>query len=393
VSERRPHVLQVLQPTTGGVPRYVANLSVALLERGWRVTVACPTGCVGADELRDAGAQLLDLDVGRAPHPFRDVRAVGEITSACVAGGVDVLHGHSTKAGMLVAAAARRAGVPSVYTPHGWSFEMRVSGVQRAAYALLERGLGRHCHAATIAVCGAERAAAERWHVMPRGRVRVVPTGLPEAPSPPPSRTAARAMLGLPPDGLIVGWVGRIGAQKRPQDLAPLARALDSDALVVALCDRLDEEPRLARELAAAGVVVLADGTDVRELYAAADLFAQTSAWEGLPLVVLEAMIAGLPVVAYDSGGVREQVQEAASGHLVRSGDVNGLGARLRALAADDSARLRMARAARERVVERFSFGAMVGAVEQTYLAACDAPLPATPVHERIAKPQLSLSA
>jgi glycosyltransferase involved in cell wall biosynthesis len=129
------------------------------------------------------------------------------------------------------------------------------------------------------------------------------------------------------------------------------------------------------RELREIGSTVIPGG-DPLGLYAACDAFAVTSRWEGFPLVVLEAMRAGLPVVAYDIGGVREQVQHGDTGFLVEPGDAIALAERLRELATNPELAKRMGEAAHRRFEERFKIDRMVDSIEEYYLRALDEPQP-----------------
>ncbi len=162
-------------------------------------------------------------------------------------------------------------------------------------------------------------------------------------------------------------WVGRYAPQKRPQDLPALARELDrAGNCLVALGDGLAASRRRGR-IAAAGGIVLADGSDPSLLYAAADAFVSTSAWEGHPITVLEAMRAGLPVAAYAVGGIPEQVEEARTGYLVRPGSIHELAARVSRLAESNSLCRQMGAAARVRQSEQFSLDTMVSRIEDLY--------------------------
>ncbi len=360
------HVLEVFQPETGGVPRYVANLARGLARAGWPVTVAGPERALESSGLQELGVELLPIVVRRSPHPLEDVAAVRALVRWCRERSVSVIHGHSTKASLLAALAGRRAGIPSVYTPHGWAFERLVQSPLRASYALFEREMAHRYHAAVVTVSLSGRAAAERWRVTPTGRIRVIPTGLSLAPA--VAKAAARRRLGLPQDEFVAVWVGRIGAQKRPQELAPIARGLRGAATVLALCDGL-EGTVLAGELEAAGVVALDSGLAPEVAYAAADVLLHTSAWEACPLVVLEAMSASLPVVAYDVGGVCEQVQAGRTGYLVAPGDIEMVCECVTALHRRPELREAMGQASRERVRRLFAFSSMVDAIRATYSA------------------------
>jgi glycosyltransferase involved in cell wall biosynthesis len=354
---RRLHVLQIFQPDRGGVPTYVGAVVPGLIEAGIRVSVACPPEARAARRLSALGVELVPLELVRVPHPPADAAAVRRLTAWCVEHQVSLVHGHSTKAGMLAALTARRVGVPSLYTPHGWSFEQLVSPPLRGAYALFERHLVRRFHAGVVTVSASGRDVAERWHVGAPGAIRVVAPGL--LPTPSPDRVAARAALGLSADVTLAVWVGRSGPQKRAHDLAPVARRLRGHARVLAVCGGAHGTP-LERALRCAGVLLAAPDVDPALAYAAADMMLHTSDWEAAPLAVLEAMAAGLPVIAYDVGGVGEQVQAGRTGFLVAPRDVQMLAECALALARQPELRDRMGAAGRRRVAERFSYTAMV---------------------------------
>jgi glycosyltransferase involved in cell wall biosynthesis len=165
---------------------------------------------------------------------------------------------------------------------------------------------------------------------------------------------------------VLVAWIGRTGPQKRPEDLAAVARGLPPQATIVALGHGIAEDAELAGSLRAAGVRVL-DGVDAPTLLAAADIFALTSAWEGFALAVLEAMRAGLPVVAYDAGGVDEQVQDGGSGRIVDVGDTAAMARAISVLADDRGLRESMGRRGRQLFEDRFTLERMLDGVEETY--------------------------
>jgi glycosyltransferase involved in cell wall biosynthesis len=354
----------VLQPQTGGVPAYVAALAMGLAGAGLQVSVACAAGASIAVALREHGIETLELELTRAPHPAKDAVAVAAIARFCRERGVGLLHGHSTKAGLLVALAGARTGIPSVYTPNGWSFEQHVRPPVRAAYAAYERRLVRHYHAAVIAVSHSGRAAAQRWRVASPEAVRVIPTGLP--PLSAVARAVARERLGVGPGDVVAVWVGRAAAQKRPGDLVPIARRLAGHVTVVALCAGAAGS-ELEGALREAGVHLADAECEPAVLYGAADMMLQTSAWEAAPLAVLEGMASGLPIVAYDVGGVGEQVASGRTGYLVAPGDVEMLCECALALAQRPQARAAMGAAGARRVQAIFSYPDMIRQFLATY--------------------------
>jgi glycosyltransferase involved in cell wall biosynthesis len=358
------HVLQILQPDRGGVPAYVDNLARGLMDRGWRVTLAAPPRSVSVQRAGSSGAQLVPLLLSRAPHPTQDVVAVARLANLIRREKVDVVHAHSSKAGIVGAWAARLTRRGSVYTPHAWPFQMDGSRMMRAMYAGIERTHSRHCRDRIILVSHEERAAGARMSICPAEMMEVIHTGIP-VPAPGLNRVDARRSLGIDNDAIVAAWVGRGSAQKRPEDVTPLQERLGANATILALGDGLD--PYLGVRFSDAGGVTARPGTPVSTVYAAADLLVHTAAWEGLPLVVLEAMQMGLPVIAYGVGGIVEQVTEMYNGHLVDCGDVESLAGRVLTVAGDHKARMRMGIAARERTEVDFGYDQMVGQIEGVY--------------------------
>lgn len=361
-SAGRPHVLQVFERTSGGVPVYVAGLCEGLVARNWRVSVSCPRETSVDERLARSGVELLEL---RSPLDLvRRIRATD----------VSLVHAHSTRAGPIGALIAQLARRPLVYTPHGWSFQMQVGSARRAAYAAAELVLTRASRRRVIAVAGDERTAAERWHVAPSDRITVVPTGLPD-PERAYERAIARAALGFCDSRVVAAWVGRAANQKRPQDLAALATASGPAVHIVALGNDLAAS-KAGLRLAAAGGTVLDEGTDPHALYAAADIAVQTSGWEGMPLALLEAMAAALPVVAYDVGGVSELVLHGETGYCVAMGDVEAVAAWVRLLSQDHALRRKLAFSARARVASHHSFDGFLDGVERAYMQSIGAGSP-----------------
>jgi glycosyltransferase involved in cell wall biosynthesis len=362
-------VLQVFEPDRGGVPAYVAALTRGLLERGWRVTVVAAPASIARHQLRDGGARVVAMELAHRPSPT-DAAALVRLGRLCRSD-VDIIHGHSTKASLLAAGASRLTGVPSVYTPHAWGFDRDGSLPIRLAYTAFERAMAR-IHREIVVVAESELRAAQRAGIRPlSGAVRVVHTGLqPEDDA--PSRARARLALGLSAREVVVAWVGRRAAQKRPQDLPPIASALAAEGIRLIVAGwGLAGTPEGDGVLANQGRI-LSEDADLRDLYAAADVFVQTSAWEANPVSVLEAMRAALPVVAYGVGGVRELVRDGVSGYLVAPEAIGPLISRVVALARAPYDRARMGQAGRQRLELCFGFGGMLDAIESTYVDAIE---------------------
>lgn len=344
------------------MPNYVAGLAEGLSERGWELTVAAPSGTPVLDRIRSVADRTIPLDTGSGAALKTDTRLLGQLISLCRRTPVQVIHAHSSKAGALAAVVGGLTGIPTVYTPHAWSFQRELPRPVQRAYVTVERLLGRR-HARVIAVTDAERVAAERTNVVEPDRMRLVHTGLRDTTL--PDRAWARRQLGLSPDDFVVGWVGRLGAQKRAEHLPLISRELQGDATLAVLGFGMPDS-QIGRELAQLGAVV-SESAPPELIYSAADAIAVTSRWEGLPLVTLEAMRAGLPVVGYDVGGVPEQIDDGVTGYLVESGDLAAMASRLRELSCDQAKAERLGSAARQRFLDRFDFARMISRIEETY--------------------------
>jgi len=187
------------------------------------------------------------------------------------------------------------------------------------------------------------------------------------------SREEARERLGLT-GSLVLGAVGRLEAQKGHTHLLAALPGLrreipDLTALLVGEGRRREDLQRQARDLGLEGAVrFLGTRRDLAEIFRALDLFVQPSLWEGLPLALLKAMGAGLPVVATRVSGCREVIVDRVNGCLVAPGDPEALARAILDLYRRPEARRRLGEAARRTVAERHSLAAMLKRLEDLYL-------------------------
>lgn len=357
--DRRPRVLVVAQPAVAGVPHHVAELLPHLERAGFRIDVMCPRNSVlWASVAGRAGVRL---------HPMPDARvpSAGDVLAAArlvrLLRRVDVAHAHSSKAGMLVRAAAAVAGRTDrvVFTPHGWSF-WACRGRAAPLATALERVAARRC-AVIVTVSAAERDAGLAAGIRPP-QYRVVPNGVD------PGRFVADP---APVPGRVV-MVGRLAPPKR-QDLVVRAleavrrRCPEASLELVGDGPQRAELERLADAAGVAGAVTfLGERADVPERLRAAACVVLASGYEGCSLAVLEAMAAARPVVASRVGGMDELVEDGVTGRLVGN-DVDALAAAVGDVLASPVEAEAMGAAARARVVERFSAERMAADLAAVY--------------------------
>jgi len=319
--------------------------------------------------LCDAAASL-GVPVRIIPHltqpisPLNDLRALGEIINAIRRESPDLVHAHTSKAGLLARLAARATGTPAIFTAHTWSFADGING-RRWLTVPLERlaaGLGGKI----ISVSQANNDMAVRRAIArPESLVRIW-NGVPDVPH------RAAPGMGNP---LTLVMIARFVAQKDHMLLIEALSGIDRDWRLLLIGDG-PLRPRVEEAIAGAGlqqrVECLGDRSDVAGLLASSDLFVLATKWEGLPLSILEAMRAGLPVVATDVGGVREAVTDGVTGYLTRAGDVEGMRNRIAELLAARPLLKTLGNAARARYERDFHVQTMARATWALYREVLD---------------------
>jgi len=305
--------------------------------------------------------------------PATDLAALRRLTALLRARRFDVVHTHTAKAGAVGRLAARRAGVGRiVHTYHGFPFHEFQSPVRRGAYVALERRLGRITDLA-LAVGSGVAVEAVRRGLIPPDRIRTIGVAV-DQPSPlaadPVARRRARRALGLPPDVIVVGAVGRLAYQKAPEDFLAALRALRRPGVVGVWVGGGELAGRMARLAAAqpqVPVLFTGERDDVPALLPAFDVFTLPSRYEGLPTVVVEAMLSGVPVAATAVNAVGDLVVPGETGLLVPPRRPDLLAAAVRCLLDSPADAARMAAAARARLGARYGVPALRDALTAAY--------------------------
>ncbi|MEU5869070.1 glycosyltransferase [Nonomuraea sp. NPDC047529] len=346
---RAPRVLHVTQPTEGGVAAYVESACADQSRRGWTVAVAAPPRGRLGERLAAIGLPHLPWLAARAPHPA-DLAAAVALRRIVRRFRPDVVHLHSSKAG-LVGRAVLRGRVPTLFQPHGWSW-LACGGTLATASTLWERVATRWTQ---LGLCVGQGEYRQARDAGVGGPLTVVRNGVDLArfpPATPDERLAARRDLGLSRRAPLVVCVGRITRQKG-QDLLVESWPQIADHVpdaCLALVGDGDDYGRLRRD-APPGVLMPGASGDPRPWYAAADLVALPSRWEGLPLTVLEAMATGRSVVAAAVPGLTEVVTPE-TGALVEPQDPAALAVAIVARLTDPAMRHEEERAAPSRAAE-----------------------------------------
>ena len=335
---------------------HIRDLASALAMRGHQVTVLAGGTGPFFEELKHRRIPCHALRHMVAPiRPDRDPRAVLELVSLLREIRPALLSTHTTKAGILGRLAGRMLGIPTVHTAHGWAFTDGIAPRRARVYRLVERSVVP-LTARIITVSEYDRRLAIQRRVAPSSKLVTVHNGVPDV------APALRAEPGRRPARLIT--VARLESQK---DHPSLFRALSGLVSSEWTLDVVGDGPERSTLEALAEEVGIGDRVqflgarnDVAELLARSQVFLLISKWEGFPRSVLEAMRAGLPVVATDVAGVRESVLHAESGFLIPRGDDDLVRQGIADLIADPTLARRMGDAGRRRYEEYFTFDAML---------------------------------
>lgn len=353
-------LLLVTLAETGGAQAYVAQLTSSLVGR-YDVTVAAH----GAGPLRTAvertGARFVPLRHLRRPVGWRDVLGLVELVVLVRRLRPHIVHASSSKAGVVGRVAASLAGAPiRVFTVHGWG-SMQASGLRASVFRWAERVV-RPLTTATICVSEGDRAAGIAARTCEEGTTVVIRNAVETA-----RRPVARPATSPP----RVVAVGRLQAPKDPLTLVRALALLRERTFRAHLVGDGRERPAVEAEIARLGLAGLVeiDGVrdDVAEILAAAHVFVLSSRAEALPISVLEAMAAGLPVVASHVGGLPDMVLEGETGFLVPPGDSAALARAVARLLDDPALRVRLGAAGRARVEAQFGVGPFRAAHEELY--------------------------
>ena len=335
----------------GGAQIHVRDLAAALAAQGHSPSVITSGSGPFIEDLQRLGIPVRVLRHLAVPiRPLRDLRALHEVRTALTALRPELVAAHSSKAGILGRLAGRSLRVPVVFTVHGWAFTPGVPPGPAAVYRQVERLVGPLAHK-IITVSEFDRRLGLAARIAGAERLVTVHNGMPDVPP------VLRAEPGRTPVRLVM--VARFGPQK---DHSTLLRALTQLQAHAWELDLIGDGPgrgeteALAAQLGLARRVrFLGQRTDVDQLVAQAQLSLLVTNWEGLPLSILEAMRAGLPVVASAVGGIGESVADGETGYLVPRGDVEQLRERIARLLADPALRTRMGACGRARYERDFT--------------------------------------
>lgn len=315
-------------------------------------------------------------DLCRAVSPWNDWRSHQVLGRWLAELRPDIVHTHSSKAGILGRSAAWNLGLPVVHTIHGSPFHPYQSRLANRAYRWAEWWAARRCDR-LISVCDAMTDQYVAAGIAPRDQFVTVYSGMEVDPflHPPRPRDVVRQELGFAPGQVVVAKVARLFELKGHDDViaaAPQVIAANPQVRFLFIGDGLLQSA-LQQQIAQLGLTPyfhftgLVPPQRVPELLGASDLVVHASLREGLARVLPQGLIAGKPVVSYDIDGAREVVIPGETGCLLKPRDIPGLVSALLELAGDGALRDRLGSTGRQRFTDQFRTQTMTRRLREIY--------------------------
>ena len=315
-------------------------------------------------------------ELHRAIRPWQDWRAYRALVAMLREIQPEIVHTHSSKAGIIGRAAAAKLGIPAVHTIHGAAFHYGQNPLAYEVYRLAEKWAAKRC-AKIISVADAMTEQYVAAGVAAQDKFVTISSGMEVEPflSPPRPRDVVRKELGFEPDDVVIGKIARLFHLKGHEYViaaAPMIVKQHPNAKFLFVGDGLlrDEYQRYIDSLGLTGHFIftgLVPPDRVPELIHAMDIVVHTSLWEGLARVLPQGLIAGKPVVSYDVDGAREVVLSGETGYLLPPNSIDELSHALNILVADPTLRDTFGQAGRQRFTDQFRHQTMTRRIREVY--------------------------
>ncbi len=358
---RKTLLYVITKSELGGAQGHVYDL-ISSLYRDYEIHLAVGTPGLLTDKMTALGVKIHIMpSLQRRISPAKDLRAIKECVSIVKLVKPDLIHCHSSKAGVVARLAAKICRVPAIFTAHGWGFDPRSPRLQRNIALGIEKILAPF---ATKIICVSEsdRQLAISLKVTDPKVVVTIMNGISHGTTP----TATPSQQ--PPKLIMVARFNR--GQKDQHTLMKAIAQIKSPIELdfVGTGPDWEESKTLAKELKITDrVAFLGDRLDVPDLLARSQIFVLSTHYEGAPISILEAMRCGLPVIATNVNGIPEQVTDKVTGLLVPHQDINALTKAISSLTTDPIVRQQMGDAGKNKFFQEFTVEQMVEKTQNLY--------------------------
>lgn len=379
-------VLQITQSLGGGVQKYILQICEHLNPNQFHITGCCSRESKESKENGDIPFSAAFLQMGvpyfvvpmqRSLNPWKDFLSFLKIYQKIKQEGFDLVHAHSSKAGVLARIAARMAGVPVViYSPHAFFFDGPGPLFKKFPYILFEKIAGFFCDL-IIADSPSEKKLALKFRICQKEKIAVIPPSLklqvykPEVTG--EERRKHFKEIGVSLGNMLVTMIGRLAPQKDPfsfiysaallkKNIPDVCFLLVGDGPLMGRCLQLIQELELDGRMK-----ILGWRRDYKMLLRISNVIVNASLWEGLPFILLEAMALEKPVISTRVTGVVDVIHDGENGFLVPPRSPQLLADKIKWVLNRPEVAAQVGRAARKTVESDYSLEKAIFAIENLY--------------------------
>lgn len=361
----------VTQSELGGASRYIFDLARNLPSDKFEVIVA--GGGVGelGEKINALGLNYYHLNnLVREIEPFRDLLAVYEICRLIIKTKPDIVHLNSSKAGVVGSIAAKICGVKKIiYTAHGFVFNEPLSTFKKNLYRWSEK-ITSNCKDKIICVSEFDRQSALKNKIAKSSKLMTINNGIEALDF--ADATESKKILGVPADSIVIGTVANL---YRTKGLNFLISAIVKSKInhpgiylrIVGDGELANELAKQINELNAQNYIKVGKISHAYRYLKAFDIFVMSSVKEGFPYALLEAMAAGLPIVATKVGGIPEMIETDKTGSLVDAKNVDAISTAVESLLTDKQKMLALGANAKREVEKEFRLDKMIAKTIAVY--------------------------
>ncbi len=371
MSSRRIRVLEMIdEASLGGGQMHVLLLAKHLNKNEFDVTIATEPSGFLVEKAKEIAISTLPITISNSLR-WETLLAVRRLLHQ---NNFDILHTHGGTAGFWGRVAGVLNGSPRVriHTYHGLHYLSEAHSAPNT-FHLADR-FALPFTTKVVCVCQSDLRKGLAANVVTEGKGVVIYNGIEtDRFGSNGKRHELRSALGAKEDDIVVGNIGRLHNQKGQSVLLDAFRIVvehhpDAHLWLIGEGELRDELEKLARELDIEGQVsLLGARTDIPELLSAMDIFVLSSLWEGQPIVLLEAMVSGKPVVATNVDGIPEIIENGKSGLLVEPANVDVLASAIERLIVNSELRKQIAINGKNRITEEFTAQRMAERVAELY--------------------------
>lgn len=333
----------------GGAQVHVKDLAIALQEDLHKVLILTGEQGIYNEDLRQAGVESVSCKyLKKQINPFADGKSFRFILNVIDLFKPDLIAAHSSKTGILGRLASQITKIPCIFTAHGWSFTTGIPEPNRTIFRWLEK---LTASLADKIICVSEYDRQIGLNAgMKSQQLLTVHNGMKDI----ETQLRTKPAQGKP---VKIAMVARFDRQKDHLTLIKAFKDLNAELILVGDGPSFDKTKQQVAQLGISEQVsFLGFRQDIAEILAQVHIYALISNWEGLPCTIIEAMRAGLPVVASDVGGVKEIVIDQQTGYVIPRGNIQALRQKLNYLISNEQARISMGIMGRQKYESQLTF-------------------------------------